>query len=89
MNNNEYWDRVKCLLKTQNKSQKELCEITGLNLGSFKGWLVKERLPDAEDSVKIAAALNTSVEYLVTGHEANLYKEKYDLLVKAIKELPI
>ena len=89
MDNTLYWSRVKELLKKNKKTQVELCKETEIILGTMKGWQVNNRLPGSEESVKIAKALNTSVEYLVTGQESNLYKEKYDTLVTAIKELPI
>lgn len=50
------------------------------------------RLPDAEEAFKIAKALGTSVEFLVTGEESRQdvrelqeLKAKYDALSLAIK----
>ena len=40
----------------------------------------------ADEAVKIAAALGTSVEYLVTGKEPNISKEALDV-IKTIKSL--
>ena len=36
---------------------------------TFSKWIQKDRLPDAEETYKIAEALGVSVEYLVTGNE--------------------
>ena len=33
----------------------------------MQSWITKDRLPDAEQALKIAKQLNTSIEYLVTG----------------------
>ncbi|MDD7698387.1 MAG: helix-turn-helix domain-containing protein [Treponema sp.] len=33
----------------------------------MQSWITKDRLPDAEQALKIAKQLNTSIEYLITG----------------------
>ena len=72
-----FWDNVKELLDIKNLTQKELSAVTGINLGTLKNQICRNVIPDAESAVKIAQALNTTVEYLVTGQDDN----------KAAKEL--
>lgn len=51
---------------------KELAIKSGVNICSLNGYLSKkDQLPSVETAVKIAQALNVSVEYLVTGKERN------------------
>lgn len=51
-------------------SIKELSILTGISQGSLSNYLKeKSSIPSADIAVKIAAALNTSVEYLVTKKE--------------------
>jgi len=41
-------------------------------------------VPDAIEAYKIAQALNTTVEYLVTGEDTSPYKQELDKLKAAI-----
>lgn len=51
-------------------SIKELSILTGISQGSLSNYLKeKSSIPSADIAVKIATALNTSVEYLVTKKE--------------------
>lgn len=66
-----FWNNVKELLDIQNLTQKELSAKTGINLGTLKNQICREVIPDAVEAVAIAQALNTTVEYLVTGENNN------------------
>lgn len=72
-----FWDNVKELLDIKNLTQKELSALTGINLGTLKNQICRNVIPEAVEAVKIAQALNTTVEFLVTGIDDN----------KAAKEL--
>ena len=50
-------------------TQKQLADSIKVSYNTFQSWITKDRLPNAEQAVKIAMALNTSVEYLVTGKQ--------------------
>lgn len=50
----------------------------------FEDWTRRNTVPAADIAVKIADCLGTSVEYLVTGKEKVIYKEKYDNLMRRI-----
>ena len=64
-----FYERVKALCKEKGISQIELCESCEINLQSHRGRISKNVAPDVFDACKIAAFLNTTVEYLVTGEE--------------------
>lgn len=81
-----FWARVKTLIKEQGFTQESLAERCNIPPRTLIGWINKQRLPDAESSVLISAALHTTVEYLVTGNQA-LEKERADKLVKDIQDL--
>ena len=74
---NEFWNRVKELIKEQNKTQIELCEFCGLNLHAFRNKIALNTNPNVIDAYKIAAYLNTTVEFLVTGNESSEYRENF------------
>lgn len=51
---------------------KELAAMTGISINTLNHYLVQNGAsPSAENAVKIARALNVSVEYLVTGETQN------------------
>ena len=81
-----FYERVKALCKEKGISQIELCESCEINLQSHRGRISKNVAPDVFDACKIAAFLNTTVEYLVTGEEKDIYKEKYDNLKSCISD---
>lgn len=94
----QFWKNVKDELEYNLLSQKELSESINLSYNTLQSWITKDRLPDAENAVKIAKKLNTTVEYLVTGEKIriqndnnrkiilNLKKEMDSLLDKYIEE---
>ena len=61
-------ENLKDELKYQGVLVKELSEKTGIPKGTIDHYLAeKNTAPIAENAVKIAQALNVSVEFLVTG----------------------
>ena len=77
----DFWVRVKELLKAQNATQDKIAKQINERADTFSKWIQKDRLPDAEQSYKIAVALGVSVEYLVTGCQSD-NKEKIDRIVE-------
>lgn len=67
----EFWKRVKFLLKDKNINQQDIAGTLDMRPDTFSKWVQKDRLPDAEETYKIAEALGVSVEYLVTGNEVH------------------
>jgi len=72
----EFWQRVKKLLKSQKLTQDQLCKSCNISLATFVSWIHNERLPDLTSAIKIAKALNTSVEFLVFGNAPTFLKDK-------------
>lgn len=61
---------------------KELAKRTGIIKGSLDNYLgVRESIPPADIAVRIAQALNVSVEYLVTGTDSKLIPRPYEKFV--------
>lgn len=81
----DFWLRVKDILDYQDSTQKELAERIGERYNTLQSWINRNRLPNAEQSVKIAAALNTSVEFLVTGKSSHA-TIKHAKTVKLLKD---
>ena len=83
----DFWQRTKSLIKARNTKQQAIAEQTGISILTLRGWITHDRLPDVVSAYKIAQALGTTVEYLVTGKESDFYKEKYELLRSNLKQL--
>lgn len=64
---NDFLLHLSDLLEIKNISRKELSALTGIPVKTIYGWFHKNLVPDAFSSYKVAHALRTSVEYLVTG----------------------
>ena len=63
----DFWLRVKDKLDFQDSTQRDLAQNINESYNTLQSWITKDRLPDAEQALKIAKELNTNVEYLVTG----------------------
>ena len=63
----QFWTNVKEELEYNLITQKELASAIGISYNTLQSWITKDRLPAAEQALKIAKQLNTSIEYLVTG----------------------
>jgi transcriptional regulator with XRE-family HTH domain len=62
-----FWDTVKETIRDHDTTQEWVAKKAGVSFNTLHGWISKGVLPRADDAVRIARALNTSVEYLVTG----------------------
>lgn len=75
-----FWNNVKSLLKNYKITQKQLSVIINLPERTVETWIARNTIPDAVDAVKIAQALGTTVEYLVTGNKPDLSSETKSLI---------
>ena len=86
----DFWLRVKDKLDFQDSTQRDLAQDINESYNTLQSWINRNRLPNAEQAVKIADALNTSVEFLVTGKSNNIKKDHsktLNLLEEAIENL--
>lgn len=68
-NAEQFWNRVKELIKQNKITQETLAQECGVTINVLKSWIFNNRLPDVAQAIYIAKTLNTSVEYLVRGIE--------------------
>jgi len=88
----KFWIRVKDELEYLGLSQKDLAKKIRESYNTLQSWINKDRLPNAEQAVKIANVLQTSVEFLVTGKNSNkranyTHAKTIQLLEAALKNL--
>ncbi len=60
-------NRITSLRKAQQLSQEEMAEKIGVSRQAVSKWETDACAPDAYNLIALAKALNTSVEYIVTG----------------------
>lgn len=68
MDNETFIERLERLLKDKGLQQKDLAVKVGISSNGISTWKITGSLPRADVAVKIAKALDVTVEYLVTGH---------------------
>ncbi|MDY5682780.1 MAG: helix-turn-helix transcriptional regulator [Treponema sp.] len=81
----DFWLRVKDKLDFQDSTQRDLAQNINESYNTLQSWINRDRLPNAEQAVKIAEALNTSVEFLVTGKSSNK-KNDHSKTVKLLEQ---
>lgn len=84
---NIFLERLKDELSYQGLTQKELSERTDISVNTIRGWFSKDLVPDVFNAVKVAKALNTTVEYLVTGEEENKAEKELTELKAKLADL--
>jgi transcriptional regulator with XRE-family HTH domain len=65
----DFYERVKKLAKANKVTIETAVGQAGLSLASYNAYRRHENFPRADEAQKIAAALGTTVEYLVTGKD--------------------
>ena len=65
----DFYQRVKALAKTNKMTIEYAVGQAGLSLASYNAYRRHGNLPRADEALKIAQALGTTVEYLVSGKE--------------------
>lgn len=79
---NSFRENLRNELDFQGLTVKELSAKTGIVKGTLDNYLgIRASIPPADIAVKIADALNVSVEFLVTGKERKNIKNQPSVLV--------
>lgn len=76
----DFYDRTKELVKKYNLSLIPFLQDLGIKYETFKSARRLNVLPRADEAVAIAEALNTTVEYLVTGKEPEIAPDVSEIL---------
>lgn len=87
MNYTEFWLRTNTLIKLLNKTQRGLALECGFTERRIETLSSNSRSPDVIEAVRIAKALNTTVEYLVTGEEENKAEKELTELKAKLADL--
>lgn len=63
----DFLERVTYVLGKKSATRPWLAKESGVSLDTINGWYNKGRLPKLNDAIRIAEALQVSVDYLATG----------------------
>ncbi len=77
-------DRILMLLKKSGYTQKELAAMCGVTEAAMCRYIKNEREPKIEVVANMATALNTTVEYLISGKESkDSFEDVYRLVARS------
>lgn len=68
-----FWDNVKDAITRAGTTQEWAAKNAKISFNTFKGWISKGILPRADEAVRIASALNCTVEELANGIKGREY----------------
>lgn len=78
-------DRLERLLKENHLSQSALADMVQIRRPTISDWKKNGSFPTADVAVKIAKALHTTVEYLVTGEQDDSEAKLNELKKKVLE----
>ncbi|MCL2230455.1 MAG: helix-turn-helix domain-containing protein [Treponema sp.] len=88
MNDNAsvFWENVKKEIKMQNTTHEWVAKNSGISFNTFQGWISKCIYPRVNEAIRIAASLNTSVEYLANGAVEN-NREPVEIICRQLPQI--
>ena len=69
LSSNDIGIRISTRLKNLGKKQADICHEIGITKAAMSNYVNGNRVPDTTTSVRLAKALNVSIEWLLTGEE--------------------
>ena len=74
-------ERIQRLMKAQGYTQAELASMVGVTGAAMSRYINDNREPKAEILANLATALNTTIDYLISGKESS---EDFDALYRLV-----
>ena len=71
-NKNNFWGRVKMLLKAHKMTQKQLADRLEIPVSTLTCWIHHNRIPDTSSAYSIAILLGVTLNYLLGGKERDI-----------------
>ena len=78
MNTENFWNRVKALIKAHKITQGKFSEYIGIPRSTFYDWMRFSTAPDIITAYRISTALGTNLEYLITGENGQNEKTRIE-----------
>ena len=83
-----FWKKALSIMEDHQLRKKDLIDGIGVPGSTFHTWIKKDKVPPADDAVKIADKLGVSVTFLVTGDNEQELTPQEKRLLDLCKELP-
>ncbi|GHV87279.1 hypothetical protein AGMMS50255_5750 [Spirochaetia bacterium] len=83
----DFWTRLKDQIREKNTTQEWIALKIGVPFGTFRKWLTRKTYPDIKQGLEIAALLETSAEYLVTGSGPDILSDEERKLLRDYRKL--
>ena len=81
-----FWDRLEEALSDNHTTAAELSRHLGIGSSVINSWKMRGSIPRADIACRTAEALNTTVEYLITGKSSELNNNKKTFLVPILNQ---
>jgi transcriptional regulator with XRE-family HTH domain len=81
-----FWENVKKEIKSQNTTHEWVAKNSNISFNTFQGWISKGIYPRVNDAIRIAASLNTSVEFLTNGAVQN-NKKSIEIICRHLPQI--
>lgn len=81
-----FWENVENLRAAQNTSYRWISHVTNISETTISSMRHSGTEPRASDAIKIAKALNTSVEFLCN-QESDIFYNKYNNLKETLEKI--
>jgi transcriptional regulator with XRE-family HTH domain len=81
-----FWENVKNEIKSQNTTQEWVAKNSGISFNTLQGWISKGIFPRANEAIRIAVSLNTSVEFLANG-AVRSNNEKIEIICQSLPKI--
>ena len=82
-----FWKNVNNLIKKQGTKQEVVAEKCNISYQTFRGWVSRKTFPGADEALKIANILETTVSYLITGKNIGEYSQEILTIAQKIAAL--
>ena len=73
----DFWTRLKNRIRICKQTQEGISADINVPFGTFRKWMDRRTYPDANEVVKLAVLLKTTVEELVDGEAGEQYLRDY------------
>ena len=76
MNPEEFWKKVKYLIKTHKTTQLNIAGLIGISYGTFRNWIYHKYIPDMHTVVNLSIVLGVTLDYLVFNKDRSSTEEQ-------------
>lgn len=80
-----FWKRIKDLIKERHITQAEAARVAHMSVNTFKAWMSRGTIPSLDVAYNLARYFEVSLEYLISGKEADRAARIEDVILSLKK----